>query len=146
VGHDAEIPDKKDEVDARRAPDPVYGTGATDNGAGSVAVMEAVRIWSSARPAHDSHRALTGEEQGLMARGLRRQHFASRPPKTKEEEDSPVPAEGEWPLTLARAREASASNPDNWSAKILSCNVDYNQSVNPMLESWLAPFHDMWAT
>ena len=93
----AEIPgtDKKDEVVMLGAHlDSWYGgTGATDNGAGTVATMEAMRILKAigAKPRRTIRIGLwTGEEQGIYgSEAYVSQHFASRPPKTKEEEDLP---------------------------------------------------------
>ena len=84
----AEIPgtDKKDEVvmlgahlDSWHA-----GTGATDNGAGSVVMMEAVRILKALdiKPRRTIRIGLwSGEEEGLLgSQGYVEQHFGSRPP------------------------------------------------------------------
>ena len=84
----AEIPgtDKKDEVvmlgahlDSWHA-----GTGATDNGAGTIVMMEAMRILKALdiKPRRTIRIGLwSGEEEGLLgSQGYVEQHFGSRPP------------------------------------------------------------------
>ncbi|HEY1250416.1 MAG TPA: M20/M25/M40 family metallo-hydrolase [Thermoanaerobaculia bacterium] len=153
----AELPgtDKKDEVVMLGAHlDSWYGgTGATDNGAGSVAVMEAMRILKAvgARPRRTIRIGLwTGEEQGLYgSEAYVAQHFASRPPKTKEEEELPwYRQKVKWPLTLKpeHAKLAAYFNLDNGSGKIRGIYCEDNAAVMPIFEAWLAPFHDMGAT
>jgi carboxypeptidase Q len=153
----AEIPgsDKKDEVVMLGAHlDSWYGgTGATDNGAGSVAVMEAMRILKAvgAKPRRTIRIGLwTGEEQGLYgSEAYVAQHFASRPPKTKEEEDLPWYRQKEkWPLTLKpeHAKLSAYFNLDNGSGKIRGIYCEDNEAVKPIFEAWLAPFHDLGAT
>src|SRR5437764_14369855 len=68
------------------------GTGATDNGAGSVVAMEIVRVLKTlgVQPKRTIRIALwSGEEEGLLgSRAYVAQHFASRPEaKTPEERD-----------------------------------------------------------
>src|SRR3984957_2856165 len=84
----AEIPgsDKKDEVvmlgahlDSWHA-----GTGATDNGAGTIVMMEAIRILKALdiKPRRTIRIGLgSGEKEGLLgSQGYVQQHFGSRPP------------------------------------------------------------------
>jgi hypothetical protein len=153
----AEIPgtDKKDEVVMVGAHlDSWYaGTGATDNGAGVVAVMEAMRILKAvgARPRRTIRIGLwTGEEQGVYgSRAYVDQHFASRPPKTKEELELPwYRQKDKWPLTLKpeHAKFSAYFNLDNGSGKIRGIYSEDNAGVVPIFEAWLAPFHDLGAT
>ena len=82
--------DKKDEIVMLGAHLDSWhsGTGATDNGAGSVVMMEAVRILKTLdkdfgiRPRRTIRIGLwSGEEQGLLgSQGYVQQHFGSRPP------------------------------------------------------------------
>ena len=112
----AEIPgtDKKDEVVMVGAHLDSWhgGTGATDNGAGSVVAMEVMRILKAlnVKPRRTIRIGLwTGEEQGLFgSRAYVDQHFASRPPMTDGGEGHAlVPPEGEVAADgQARAREA----------------------------------------
>src|SRR5205823_12521632 len=84
----AEIPgtDKKDEVVMLGAHLDSWhtGTGATDNGAGSIVMMEAVRILKAlgVKPRRTIRIGLwTGEEQGLLgSQWYVQHHFGSRPP------------------------------------------------------------------
>jgi carboxypeptidase Q len=153
----AELPgtDKKDEVVMLGAHlDSWYGgTGATDNGAGSVATMEAMRILKAvgAKPRRTIRIGLwTGEEQGIYgSEAYVAQHFASRPPKTKEEEDVPwYRQKVKWPLTLKpeHAKLSAYFNLDNGSGKIRGIYCEDNAAAVPIFEAWLAPFHDLGAT
>jgi carboxypeptidase Q len=150
----AEIPgtDKKDEVVMLGAHLDSWqsGTGATDNGAGSVAVMEAMRILKAvgAKPRRTIRVALwTGEEQGLYgSKAYVDQHFASRPPYTKEELDQPFyMRKDKWPLTVKpeHAKLAAYFNLDNGSGKIRGIYCEDNAGVAPIFEAWLAPFRDL---
>ncbi|HEX4440141.1 MAG TPA: M20/M25/M40 family metallo-hydrolase [Thermoanaerobaculia bacterium] len=153
----AELPggDKKDEVVMLGAHLDSWhgGTGATDNGAGSVVVMEAMRILKAVgvKPRRTIRAALwTGEEQGIYgSKAYVEQHFASRPPQTKEEEDQPFYRQREkWPLTLKpeHAKLAAYFNLDNGSGRIRGIYSEDNAAVVPIFEAWLAPFHDLGAT
>src|SRR5678815_2399270 len=66
------------------------GTGATDNGAGSVVTMEAMRILKAvgAKPRRTIRIGLwSGEEEGLLgSRGYVSEHFAARPEPTDPEQ------------------------------------------------------------
>ncbi len=119
------------------------GTGATDNGAGSAVMMEAMRILQNVfkaagtRPRRTIRLALwTGEEQGLLgSRAYVRQHFAEsegrgQPPKTfKPEYD----------------RFSAYYNLDNGTGKIRGVYLQGNEAVAPLFRAWLAPFHDLGA-
>ena len=113
----AEIPgsDKKDEVVMLGAHlDSWYGgTGATDNGAGSVAVMEAMRILKAvgAKPRRTIRIGLwTGEEQGLYgSRGVRRSALRVAPAADQGGRGaSVVPPEADQVAADAQARAREA--------------------------------------
>ncbi|HTR03737.1 MAG TPA: M20/M25/M40 family metallo-hydrolase [Thermoanaerobaculia bacterium] len=153
----AEIPgtDKKDEVVMVGAHLDSWqgGTGATDNGAGSVVAMEVMRILKAldAHPRRTIRIGLwTGEEQGLFgSRAYVDQHFASRPKPTKEEEDVPWYRRKEkWPLTVKpeHAKLAAYFNLDNGTGKIRGIYAEENSAVVPIFEAWLKPLHDLGAT
>jgi len=153
----AEIPgtDKKDEVVMLGAHLDSWhgGTGATDNGAGSVVTMEVMRILKAlnAHPRRTIRIGLwTGEEQGLYgSRAYVDQHFASRPPQTPEEQDKPWFQQKEkWPLTLKpeHAKLAAYFNLDNGTGKIRGIYCEDNAAVLPIFEAWLAPLRDLGAT
>jgi carboxypeptidase Q len=153
----AEIPgtdkDKKDEVvmlgahlDSWHA-----GTGATDNGAGTVVMMEAVRILKAldVKPRRTIRIALwTGEEEGLLgSQNYVQQHFGARPamddpdmkgmPTLIRREAGPVTVKPE------QAKLAAYFNVDNGSGKIRGVYVQENAAVEPIFEAWMQPFHDL---
>jgi carboxypeptidase Q len=151
----AEIPgtDKKDEVVMLGAHLDSWhgGTGATDNGAGSVVCMEAVRILKALdlRPRRTIRVALwTGEEEGLLgSRAYVAQHFATRPEPTD-------PTERELPSFLRRERGPLTLKPeqkkvsvyfnlDNGTGKIRGIYLQENAAALPIFRSWMAPFRDL---
>ncbi|HEY2499158.1 MAG TPA: M20/M25/M40 family metallo-hydrolase [Candidatus Angelobacter sp.] len=151
----AEIPgtDKKDEVvmlgahlDSWHA-----GTGATDNGAGTVVMMEAVRILKALdlRPRRTIRIGLwTGEEQGLLgSQWYVAHHFGSRPEsKDPERKGDPTVIRREaGPVTVKpeQARVSVYFNVDNGSGKIRGVYLQENAAVEPIFESWMKPFHDL---
>jgi carboxypeptidase Q len=151
----AEIPgaDKKDEVvmlgahlDSWHA-----GTGATDNGAGTVVMMEAVRILKALeiKPRRTIRIGLwSGEEQGLLgSQGYVQQHFGSRPPMDEplmkgmptllRREAGPVTVKPE------QAKLAGYFNVDNGTGKIRGVYLQENAAVGPIFEAWMQPFKDL---
>ena len=128
-------------------------TGATDNGAGSVAVMEAMRILKAvgAKPRRTIRVALwTGEEQGLFgSRAYVAQHFASRPEPSAEEKEKPFYLRKKtWPITPKpeHAKLSVYLNLDGGSGKIRGIYCEDNAGVVPIFEDWFEPFHDLGAT
>ncbi len=111
------------------------GTGATDNGAGSAVVIEAMRILKAlALPMDRTVRLAlwSGEEQGLFgSRGYVKEHFGD-------------------PVTMAlkpeHARLAGYFNVDNGTGKIRGVYLQGNDMIRPVFESWLAPFRDLDAS
>jgi len=153
----AEIPgtDKKDEVVMVGAHLDSWhgGTGATDNGAGSVVAMEVMRILKAlnVKPRRTIRIGLwTGEEQGLYgSRAYVANHFASRPEPSKEEKDKPwFLQKDKGPLTVKpeHAKLAAYFNLDNGTGKIRGIYAEENAGVVPIFEAWLAPLHDLGAT
>ena len=154
----AEIPgtDKKDEVvmlgahlDSWHA-----GTGATDNGAGTIVMMEAVRILKAIgiMPRRTIRIGLwSGEEEGLLgSQGYVEQHFGSRP-------RSDDPAMKDMPTLLRRdagpvtvkpeqAKVSGYFNVDNGSGKIRGVYLQENEAVAPIFEAWMKPFKDLGMT
>jgi carboxypeptidase Q len=154
----AEIPgtDKKDEIvmlgahlDSWHA-----GTGATDNGAGTIVMMEAVRILKAigVTPRRTIRIGLwSGEEEGLLgSQGYVEQHFGSRP----RLED---PAMKDMPTLLRRdagpvtvkpeqAKVSAYFNVDNGSGKIRGVYLQENEAVAPIFEAWMKPFKDLGMT
>ena len=128
------------------------GDGAVDNGASSVAVLEAARILKAtgARPKRTIRFVLwNGEEQGLLGSlAYIRQHIASR---TGEEAIEPG-AEGArwsdlWPITPKPGYEALKAyfNMDNGTGKIRGIHGEGNAAAQPLLKKWLSPFAGLGA-
>ena len=108
------------------------GTGATDNGAGSIATLEAIRILKALniQPRRTIRIALWGgEEQGLYGSfGYVKNHFGN-------------------PETMALKPEqkniSAYYNLDNGSGKIRGIYTQGNEAVREIFRSWLEPFADM---
>jgi hypothetical protein len=105
------------------------GNGATDNGDGAVAVMEAMRILAAvkAQPRRTIRAALwSGEEQGLLgARAYIAQHLSD-------------PA--------ARDRFAVYLNDDPGSGKTLGFYMEGNAAAKAIFDAWLEPLRDLGVT
>lgn len=137
------------------------GTGATDNGAGVAATMEAVRILKALKlqPRRTIRIALwTGEEEGLFgSKAYVAKHFGTLEPATR-----PVT----WTSRLAGARPTTRPvsrparklmreseyerlsvyfNLDNGTGKIRGVYMQGNEAVRPIFREWLAPFADLGA-
>lgn len=101
-------------------------TGATDNAAGSIVMMEAVRILKAIgiTPKRTIRIALwDGEEQGLNgSRGYVKNHFGN--PKENE-------------------KVAGYFNIDNGTGRIRGIYTQGNKSVVPIFKSWFTPFSEM---
>jgi hypothetical protein len=99
------------------------GTGATDNGAGSVVMMEAMRILKTRNlPMRRTVRIAlwTGEEQGLLgSRDYVRKHAAEMP------------------------NISAYLNVDNGSGRLRGVYAQGNTAVIPIFEQILAPMHDL---
>lgn len=130
------------------------GTGATDNGAGTVVALEVMRILSAlqVKPRRTIRVGLwTGEEQGIFgSRGYVRQHFGYVPLST-------APAELEKPEVLRKAagpvvlkpEQAKVSgyfNVDNGSGKILGIYLQENLAAGPIFAQWMEPLKDLGVT
>jgi carboxypeptidase Q len=151
----AEIPgtDRKDEIVMLGAHLDSWhgGTGATDNAAGCVVTMEAVRILEAlgVKPRRTIRIALwTGEEQGLLgSRAYVANHFGSRPESTDPaERDLPsYLRKVGTPLTLKpEQKQVSAYfNIDNGTGKIRGIYLQENAAVAPLFTAWMAPFRDL---
>jgi len=145
--------DKKDEVvmlgahlDSWHA-----GTGATDNGAGTIVMMEAVRILEAlgVKPRRTIRIGLwSGEEEGLLgSQWYVTHHFGSRPPM-----DTPamqgVPTlrrRDAGPMTVKpeQAKVSVYFNIDNGTGKVRGIYMQENAAVQPIFEAWMHPFKDL---
>lgn len=151
----AEIPggDKKDEIVMLGAHLDSWwsGTGATDNGAGTVVMMEAVRILKAlgVKPRRTIRIGLwTGEEQGLLgSQWYVAQHFGSRPPsKDPERQGDPTVTRRDAGPVTTKPEQAKVSvyfNVDNGSGKIRGVFMQENAAVEPIFEAWMKPFRDL---
>jgi hypothetical protein len=109
-----------------------YGTGATDNGAGSAVSMEVMRILNSLNLKMDRtvRMALwSGEEQGLLgSRAYVKEHFADPAVmKTTAEHD----------------RLSGYFNIDNGTGRIRGVYLQGNEMMRPVFEAWFAALKDM---
>jgi peptidase M28-like protein len=130
------------------------GTGATDNGAGSVVAMEAVRILKALdiHPRRTIRIALwSGEEQGLFgSKGYVKEHFGSYPLATDPESmkmpeflrkaAGPVETKPEW-------KDLDVYfNVDNGTGKIHGIYLQGNAAVEPIFRQWMQPLKDLGVT
>ena len=110
-------------------------TGATDNAAGSAAMMEAMRILKATglRLRRTVRLALwTGEEQGLLgSRAYVKQRFGDRDTMT---------------LTQEHARFSGYFNMDNGAGAIRGVYLQGNDAVRPVFATWLEPFRSLGMT
>jgi carboxypeptidase Q len=130
------------------------GTGATDNAAGTVVMMEAARILKTLdTPRRTIRIALwSGEEQGLLgSRAYVAQHLAERA-TPKDPEQAKLPAmlrttdKGELILKPDHKRVSAYFNMDNGTGKIRGVWAQENAAVIPIFTQWLTPLHDLGAT
>jgi len=132
----------------------IAGTGATDNGAGTIVAMEAVRILKALdiKPKRTIRIALwTGEEQGLFgSKGYATQHFGSMKTSTAPDqmqlpEFMRRPA---GPLELKPEQKLISAyfNVDNGSGKIRGIYTQGNAAVAPIFTQWIAPLKDLGVT
>lgn len=112
-----------------------FATGATDNGAGCVVAMEAVRLLDSLglKPKRTIRIALWGgEEEGLYGSyNYVKQHFINAENYTFKPE---------------HAKISAYYNLDMGTGKIRGIYAQGNTAVIPVFEEWLKPFHDLGAS
>lgn len=126
-------------------------TGATDNGAGSVVAMEAVRILKALdiHPRRTIRIALwSGEEEGLFgSKGYVRDHFGSYPLATDPESmklpefirkaAGPIETKPEWKTLDLYI------NVDNGTGKIRGVYLQGNAAEEPIFRQWIKPLKDL---
>ena len=132
----------------------IAGTGATDDGAGAIIAMEAMRILAAShvQPRRTIRVALwSGEEQGEFGSlGYVRNHFATVGMST-------TPAQLEVPEflreqvgPLARKPEhaliSGYFNIDNGGGKLFGIYAENNAAIVPIFEQWIAPLKDLDVT
>jgi len=132
----------------------IAGTGATDNGAGTVVAMEAVRILKAlgVKPRRTIRIALwTGEEQGLFgSKGYAKQHFGSAATST-EPDQLALPefmrrAAGPLEVKPEQKLISGYFNVDNGSGKIRGVYLQGNAAIEPIFAQWMAPLKDLGVT
>ena len=130
----------------------IAGDGASDNGAGSVAVIEAARILSrlGVRPKRTIRFVLwEGEEQGLFGSiNYVQQHIARRPTAPGEVGfQNYLVGKTEYPMTpLPGYSDLKAYfNMDNGSGKLRGIYAEGNAAAVPLLSEWLSPFESLGA-
>jgi carboxypeptidase Q len=129
----------------------IAGTGATDNGAGTVVAMEVVRILKAldVKPRRTIRIALwTGEEQGIFgSKGYVTQHFGSAALST-------APDQMQLPEFMRRATGPLEVKPeqklisgyfniDNGTGKIRGIYTQGNAAIAPIFAQWMAPLKDL---
>jgi hypothetical protein len=154
----AELPgsDKKDELVMIGAHLDSWhtGTGATDNGAGSVVMMEAMRILKATglQPRRTIRIGLwSGEEEGLFGSQYYVQnHFGSRPPiNTPDMQGMPTLLRREAGPVTTKPEQAKISgyfNVDNGTGKIRGIYLQENAAMLPIATAWMEPFKDLGMT
>jgi carboxypeptidase Q len=132
----------------------IAGTGATDNGAGTIVAMEAVRILKAldVKPRLTIRIALwTGEEQGLFgSRGYCAQHFGAAKTSTAPDQMQ-LPefmrrAAGPLDLKPEQKLISGYFNVDNGSGKIRGIYLQGNSAISPIFEQWMEPLKDLGVT
>src|ERR1700761_7649758 len=132
----------------------ISGTGATDNGAGTVVAMEVVRIIKAldVHPRRTIRIALwTGEEEGLFgSKGYVTQHFGSAKTST-------APDQMQLPEFMRRAAGPLEVKPeqklisgyfnvDNGSGKIRGIDTQGNSAIASIFAQWMEPLKDLGVT
>lgn len=130
----------------------IAGDGAADNGAGSVAVIEAARLLTrlGVKPKRTIRFALwSGEEQGLLgSKAYVERHLATRPvdPALKGI-DSYSAWRNAYPISPkpGYADLKAYFNMDNGSGKFRGIYAEGNVVAASILRDWLAPFNSLGA-
>jgi Zn-dependent M28 family amino/carboxypeptidase len=129
------------------------GTGATDNGAGVAAAMEAVRIIQALglKPRRTIRIGLwSGEEQGLFgSEAYVARHFGKPSGETSNDSFLRL-VQGGSAKQIARGPEydklSAYYNLDNGTGKIRGVYLQGNEAVRPIFRQWLQPFRDLGAS
>jgi len=130
------------------------GTGATDNGAGTVVAMEVMRILNTlqVKPRRTIRVGLwTGEEQGLFgSEGYVKEHFgyvplSTAPDQLKLPEWRRKPA-GPIVLKPDQQKISAYFNVDNGSGKIRGVYLEENAAIEPIFAQWIEPLKDIGVT
>jgi carboxypeptidase Q len=132
----------------------IAGTGATDDGAGAIIAIEAMRILTAlhVQPRRTVRIGLwSGEEQGeLGSLGYVHEHFGTIGLSTKPEELA-LPTfvrERVGPLKVKpeHALISGYFNLDNGGGKLLGIYAENNAAMVPIFDQWMAPLKDLGVT
>jgi Zn-dependent M28 family amino/carboxypeptidase len=132
----------------------IAGTGATDDGAGSIIALEAMRILSALnlQPRRTIRAALWGgEEQGIFgSSGYVSSHYGTRAYSTKPEEQL-VPEflrQQAGPVTIKpdHANLDAYFNTDNGGGRFLGICAEGNAITAAIFQQWAAPIRDLGFT
>jgi carboxypeptidase Q len=136
------------------------GTGATDNGTGVSAAIEALRIIKATglKPRRTIRVALwSGEEQGLLgSRAYVAKHFGKITTNTVQIASAGDPNDTSRETNRTRMRRelvkeheyeklSAYFNLDNGAGKIRGVYMQGNEAVRPYFRKWLEPFRDLGA-
>jgi carboxypeptidase Q len=127
----------------------ISGTGATDNGAGSVVAMEAVRILKAlgVKPKRTIRIALwSGEEQGLFgSQGYIKSHFGTFAEPKDADPNTPAFLRAKGALTTTKEWETLDAyyNLDNGTGKVRGIYTQENYAIAPIFKQWIAPLEDL---
>ena len=130
----------------------ISGTGATDNGAGSVVAMEAVRILKAlgVKPRRTIRIALwSGEEQGLFgSQGYVKQHFGTFAEPKDADPNTPAFMRQRGALTTTKEWETLDAyyNLDNGTGKVRGIYTQENYAIAPIFKQWMGPLADLGVT
>ncbi len=127
------------------------GTGATDNGAGTVIAMEVMRILNTlqVKPRRTIRVAMwTGEEEGLLGSvAYVAQHFGVVPRSTDPDQlklysfmrkiNGPVQVKPD------QAKVSAYFNVDNGTGRIRGIYLQENGAVGPIFKQWIEPLQDV---
>jgi carboxypeptidase Q len=127
------------------------GTGATDNGAGTVVAMEVMRILNALKvqPRRTIRVGLwTGEEQGEFGSyGYVKQHFGFVPLSTAPDQlrlpDFLRKPAGPVQLKPEQQKISGYFNVDNGSGKIRGIYLQENAAIAPIFQQWIASLSDL---
>jgi carboxypeptidase Q len=127
------------------------GTGATDNGAGTLVAMEVMRILNAlqVKPRRTIRVGLwTGEEEGEFGSyGYVKKHFGyvplSQAPDQKELPDFLRKPAGPVVVLPEREKISGYFNVDNGTGKIRGIYLQQNAAVGPIFEQWMKPLADL---
>ena len=126
----------------------ISGTGATDNGAGSIVAMEAMRILKAlgVEPRRTLRIALwSGEEEGLFgSQGYVKQHFGTFA-DAPADANTPAFLRQHGPLTTTKEWETLDAyyNLDNGTGKVRGVYTQDNWAIAPIFKQWIAPLADL---